>query len=153
MRVVLFAVAVSFVVGVADCAEPVPVGEDGLIHLKAKPEMLGIVPTFNVQSLARSVDFYRTKLGFAVVLQSGNYVAVGREAVQIGLVADRNVTKGYKLSCYIRMAQIDDYYKELETKGVKMTSPLKLEPSKNKVFSLTDPDGYNLVFGEYVGGT
>jgi len=99
------------------------------------------------------VDFYRTKLGFSVVLQSGNYVAVGREAVQIGLVADRNVTKGYKLSCYIRMAQIDDYYKELETKGVKMTSPLKLEPSKNKVFSLTDPDGYNLVFGEYVGGT
>lgn len=126
-------------------------GADGLIYLQAKPEMIDLVPTFNVISAARAVDFYVNKLGFAVVLQSGNYVAVGRDAIQIGLVQDRNTPKGFKPSCYIRMARIDDYAKEIQAKGVKLTTELKTQPSKMREFSVTDPDGYTLIFGEYTG--
>lgn len=128
---------------------PTPAG-DGLIHLEVKPEMVDLVPTFPVASLPRAVDFYK-KLGFGVILQSGSYVAVGRDLIQIGLVADRNAPKGYKQSSYIRMAHIEPFYKEVVGKGVKPTTELKLQPSQMKEFSVTDPDGNVLIFGEYVG--
>lgn len=126
--------------------------KDGLIHLEAKPELIELVPSFAVMSLQRSADFYVNKLGFAVVLQSGNYVAVGRDTVQIGLVQDKNAMRGYKPSSYIRMVRIDDYYKQLKDRGVKMTTDLVTRPSKMREFSVTDPDGFILVFGEYTGG-
>ena len=126
--------------------------KDGLIHLEAKPELIELVPSFAVMSLQRSADFYVNKLGFTVVLQSGNYVAVGRDTVQIGLVQDKNAMRGYKPSSYIRMVRIDDYYKQLKDRGVKMTTELVTRPSKMSEFSVTDPDGFILVFGEYTGG-
>ncbi len=127
-------------------------GPDGLIHLEAKPEMVDLVPSFAVASVQRSVDFYVKGLGFAVVLQSGNYVAVGRDAIQLGLVQDKNAGKGYKPTCYIRMVRIDDFYNELMKKGVKLSTPIKTQSSQMREFSVTDPDGYILIFGEYVGG-
>jgi hypothetical protein len=96
--------------------------KDGLIHLEAKPELVELVPSFAVASLQRSVAFYVNQLGFSVALQSGNYVAVGRDTVQIGLVQDKNAQKGYKPICYIRMVRIDDYYKQLRERGVKMAA-------------------------------
>jgi hypothetical protein len=42
--------------------------------------------------------------------------------VQIGLVQDKNAQKGYKPICYIRMVRIDDYYKQLRERGVKMAA-------------------------------
>ncbi|MFZ4599789.1 MAG: VOC family protein [Terrimicrobiaceae bacterium] len=126
--------------------------KDGLIHLEAKPELIELVPSFAVMSLQRSADFYVNKLGFTVVLQSGNYGAVGRDTVQIGLVQDKNAMRGYKPSSYIRMVRIDDYYKQLKDRGVKMTTELVTRPSKMREFSVTDPDGFILVFGEYTGG-
>lgn len=127
-------------------------GSDGLIHLEAKPEMVDLIPTLSVTSLKQAVEFYASKLGFELILQSGNYVAVGRDNVQIGFVADKNSIKGYKPSFYIRMVRIDDYFKQVQATGVKFTSELKTSPTKMREFSLTDPDGYTLIFGEYVGG-
>lgn len=126
-------------------------GEDGLIHLEAKPELVDLIPTLAVSSLRQAVDFYMKKLGFELVLQSGNYVAVGKDGVQIGFVYDKNASKGYKPSFYIRMAHIDGYYKQILATGVKLTSELKTSSSSMKEFSLVDPDGYTLVFGEYIG--
>lgn len=127
-------------------------GPDGLIHLEAKPEMVDLIPTLSVTSLKQAVEFYANKLGFELILQSGNYVAVGRDNVQIGFVADKNSIKGYKPSFYIRMVRIDDYFKQVKATGVKLATELKTSPTKMREFSLTDPDGYTLIFGEYVGG-
>lgn len=126
-------------------------GPDGLIHLEAKPEMVDLIPTLAVTSLKQAVEFYANKLGFQLTLQSGNYVAIERDNVQIGFVSDRNALKGYKPSFYIRMVRIDDYYKQVKASGVKLNSELKTSSTNMKEFSLTDPDGYTLIFGEYVG--
>lgn len=126
-------------------------GPDGLIHLQAKPEMVDLIPTLAVTSLKTAVEFYANKLGFELLLQSGNYVAVGRENVQIGFVADKNATKGYKPSLYIRMVRIDEFFQQVKATGVKLNSELKTSPSSMKEFSITDPDGYTVIFGEYVG--
>ena len=97
------------------------------------------------------MEFYASKLGFALALQSGNYVAVDRDNVQIGFVFDKNATKGYKPSFYIRMVRIDEYYRQVKATGVKLTTELKTSSSNMREFSLADPDGYTLIFGEYVG--
>lgn len=126
-------------------------GPDGLIHLVAKPEMVDLIPTLAVSSLKQAVEFYAKTLGFHLIMQSGNYVAIGRESVQIGFVMDKNAVKGYRPSMYIRMVRIDDFYKAVQATGVKLTSELKTSSSNMKEFSVTDPDGYTLIFGEYVG--
>jgi len=118
----------------------------------AKPEMLNLIPTFPVLSLQRAADFYVNKMGFQVVLPgNGTYAMIGRDAVQIGLSLDRNATKGYKQSVYIQMARIEEYYKEVKDRGVKMTKELSVSPAQMKEFSITDPDGTMVIFGEYVG--
>jgi catechol 2,3-dioxygenase-like lactoylglutathione lyase family enzyme len=126
-------------------------GPDGLIWLEAKPELVDLIPTLSVSSLKQAVEFYASKLGFALALQSGNYVAVDRDNVQIGFVFDKNATKGYKPSFYIRMVRIDEYYRQVKATGVKLTTELKTSSSNMREFSLADPDGYTLIFGEYVG--
>ncbi|MCK9589793.1 MAG: VOC family protein [Terrimicrobiaceae bacterium] len=126
-------------------------GPDGLIRLEARPELVDLIPTLSVASLKQAVEFYASKLGFELILQSGNYVVVGRDNVQLGFVADKNAIKGYKPSFYIRMARIDGYYKQVKATGVKLASELKTSSSHMKEFALADPDGYTLIFGEYVG--
>ena len=126
-------------------------GPDGLIRLEAKPELVDLIPTLSVSSLKQAVEFYASKLGFELRLQSGNYVAVGRDNVQIGFIFDKNAIKGYKPSFYIQMVRIDDYYKQVKASGVKLTTELKTSSSNMREFSLADPDGYTLIFGEYVG--
>jgi len=126
-------------------------GPDGLIRLEAKPELVDLIPTLAVSSLKQAVEFYANKLGFELRLQSGNYVAVGRDNVQIGFIFDKNAVKGYKPSFYIQMVRIDDYYKQVKASGVKLATELKTSSSNMREFSLADPDGYTLIFGEYVG--
>ena len=126
-------------------------GPDGLIRIEPQPEMVDLIPTLTVASLKQAVEFYANKLGFELILQSGNYVKVGRDNVQIGFVADKNVPKGYKPSFYIQMVRIDDYFKQIKASGVKLATEHKTSPSNMREFSLVDPDGYTLIFGEYVG--
>ncbi|MEI6278197.1 MAG: VOC family protein [Verrucomicrobiae bacterium] len=126
-------------------------GADGLIHLQAKPEMVALIPTLSVANMKRAVEFYGNKLGFELVLQSGNYVALGRNNIQLGFVPDKNPAKGYKPSLYIQMVRIDDFYKEVTAAGVKPASEIKTSASNMREFSLDDPDGYHLIFGEYIG--
>ncbi|MEI8386393.1 MAG: VOC family protein [Verrucomicrobiota bacterium] len=126
-------------------------GADGLIRLEAKPELVDLIPTMAVSSLKQAVEFYVSKLGFELHLQSGNYVAIERDNVHIGFVYDKGAVKAYRPSFYIQMVRIDDYYKQVKAAGVKLATELKTSSSNMKEFSLTDPDGYTLIFGEYVG--
>ena len=116
----------------------------------AKPEMLSVVPSFSVKDTAKAVAFYE-KLGFAVVLRSGAYTAMGRDAVQIGLFQQRTTVQPKPGSLYIQMNRVDDFYGEVRRSGLKLTSELRTQPSKMREFSVTDPDNNTLVFGEYAG--
>jgi len=49
------------------------------------------------------------------------------------------------------MAQADAFYQEVKSRGIKLTSDWKNQPSKTREFSVTDPDGNILVLGEDVG--
>ena len=130
----------------------VPGADPGLFTPGVQPEMLDLIPTLLVRNMGKAVEYYNAMLGFGDVLQSGgSYTAIGRDFVQIGLALDKNAPKGRSGSCYIKMARVDVFYQEVKSRGVKLTSDLKNQPSKMREFSVTDPDGNILVFGEYVG--
>lgn len=112
--------------------------------------MLSVVPSFSVKDSAKAVAFYE-KLGFAVVLKSGAYTAMGRDAVQIGLFQQRTTTQPKPGSLYIQMNRVDDFYAEVRQTGIKLTTELRTQPSKMREFSVTDPDNNTIVFGEYAG--
>jgi len=129
-----------------------PNSSANLIVPELKPEMLDLIPTFSVADMRKAIDFYYNKLGFSIVLQSGAaYTAMGRDQVQIGLALDKGAAKVRKGSCYIQMTEVDRFYRDVVGRGVKPTSALKTQPSKMREFSVTDPDGDVLIFGEYVG--
>lgn len=124
----------------------------GLITPMIRPEMLELIPTFLVRDMDKALAFYTGKLGFGIILKSGNtYTAIARDFAQIGLAQERKIPKGQFSSSYIKMTLVDAYYDELKARGVKITSPLKTQPSKMREFSVTDPDGNVLIFGEYTG--
>jgi len=127
--------------------------DPNLITPQQKSEMIDLIPTLLVADMRRSEAFYNDKLGFSIVLQNGNYSSVGRDYVQIGLVQDRSIAKNPQRrgSFYIKISEIDSYYKEVKDRGVKITTELQLKPSKMKEFSVTDPDLNVIVFGEYTG--
>jgi predicted enzyme related to lactoylglutathione lyase len=116
----------------------------------AKPEMLDLIPSFAVGNAERAIAFYE-KLGFVVVLKSGDYTAMGRDAVQIGLFHTRSTAQTKPGSVYIQISQVDDFYREVKNRGLKITRDLRTQPSKMREFSVTDPDNNTIVFGEYAG--
>lgn len=124
----------------------------GLITPMLRPEMLELIPTFLVRDMDKALTFYTAKLGFGIILKNGaTYTAIARDFAQIGLAQERKTPKGQFSSSYIKMTLVDAYYEELKARGVKITSPLKTQPSKMREFSVTDPDGNVLIFGEYTG--
>lgn len=149
LRILSLALA-SGVVSHAVAQNPPMVTEPSAEVPVTRPEMLDLIPSFAVGNGDRAIAFYE-KLGFAVVLKSGAYTAVGRDAVQIGLFNTRSTAQAKPGSVYIQISRVDDFYKEVKSRGVKITSDLRTQPSKMREFSVTDPDNNTLVFGEYAG--
>ena len=54
--------------------------------------------------------------------------------------------KGAGLFLYIKVDEVDEFYKELLAKGLKPSSVPKDWPWGNREFMFRDPDGYKLVF-------
>ena len=129
---------------------PTPEGTQ-LITPVVQPEMMSLVPAFPVANMPRAVDFY-TRLGFSVILQGGpSYTSMGRDLVQIGLALDTSKQRVNHASAYVNMTVIDEYYRAVKTGGAKITTELKTQPSNMREFSVTDPDGNTLIFGQYMG--
>jgi catechol-2,3-dioxygenase len=128
-----------------------PVLEDGGSPVLT-PQLVGVVPTLSVSEIGRARNFYTQRLGFVPVVTSGStYLAVGRDAAQIGLARVPKRTEAHRGSCYFQVSGVDALYEEFLQKGVKMEKALATQPSKMREFTLKDPDGNTLMFGEYVG--
>ena len=116
------------------------------------PQLVGVVPTLTVSDLGRARSFYSDRLGFSPVVTSGStYVAVGRDAAQIGLALVPKRTDAHRGSCYFQVSGVDALYEEFLKKGVKMEKALETQPSRMREFTVKDPDGNTLMFGEYIG--
>jgi catechol 2,3-dioxygenase-like lactoylglutathione lyase family enzyme len=112
--------------------------------------------TMHVKNLKKTTKFYES-LGFETRKSEASHATVYSNWFWIDFIAaakeDRPVyKKAVRLSdkaagpfIYISVDDVDGFYKELLSKGIKPSSKPQDWPTGNREFILHDPDGYNLV--------
>lgn len=120
-----------------------------------------IYPVLAVKDVDASVKFYTEKLGFkldfnlagpdgrnstaAVSLGEGNALMLSIDKVL------EHRGQGVVLMIYLADDKdLDVYYKDVQAKGVTIAQPIKDEYWGDRIFSLTDLDGYYLSFAKTV---
>lgn len=127
-----------------------------------------ISPLLQVRDLAASVAFYRDMLGFRTGSIEGGFSVIRRDDCLIYLAqktkdvdvtnkAARAVDDGwcsYDLHIYCEPGTLDALYEEFRDRGVPMPPGFEDGPVMRSYgvrdFSVIDPDGYDLVFGQEV---
>jgi len=119
--------------------------------MSTAPRLLSATPVLASLDIARSVDFFCTKLGFAAVhAEPGVYGIVSRDDVQIHFwaCADRAIAEA--TSCRVRVRGIDPLYEEIEPLGiVHPRAPLAVKPWGTREFGVVDPDGNLITFAQW----
>ncbi len=132
---------------------------------KAVP-IRSVSPLLQVRDLARSLEFYTKRLGFtqdwfdgvgfAIVRRGDCSVYLAQREVEVDLrnrTARRqdNGYANYDLHFYCDGGTIDALWEEYQAIGIEMPSEFAGGPVDREYgirdFSLSDPDGYVLVFG------
>ena len=130
---------------------------------RQQPETLrlrSVIPSFTVDDLDKSLDFYTKVLGFVVSERwndGGKLLGVMLKAgaCELGLSQDdwakgrdRKKGQGVRIWCGTIM-DVDALAARVKAAGVSLTEDTKDEPWGARSFSLDDPDGYHLtVSGE-----
>jgi catechol 2,3-dioxygenase-like lactoylglutathione lyase family enzyme len=125
----------------------------------SKATIVGAEPQLLVTDIKRSCEFFREKLGFALVFSYGRppyYAQVGRDAARLNLrcvertaiestVRDREEL----LSASMTVATADEIkllFLEFQSAGVVFHQTLKKQPWGARNFVVKDPDGNLLLF-------
>jgi catechol 2,3-dioxygenase-like lactoylglutathione lyase family enzyme len=132
--------------------------------VSAPVKMLAVIPAMPVKEMARSVAFYRSKLGFDVPHQDTAFAILRRDAAEIHLwvAADESwrsragsppVVSGAESfiagtsSCRVVVENIDDLYHALQPLGiVHPNGALRDQPWGWRTFGVLDPDNNLITF-------
>lgn len=123
------------------------------------PGLLFVVPILYVADVRRSLDCYAGRLGFEVLQVSGEppfYAEVRRDGASLGLrlvhapVIDPAVRARETMlwQASIRVGDIKALYLEFLAAGATIQTPLQRDPFGPQFFSIEDPDGNLVGFGE-----
>jgi catechol 2,3-dioxygenase-like lactoylglutathione lyase family enzyme len=113
-------------------------------------EFLNARPNFHVKDVARTVAFYRDKLGYTVVATMGepaNFALLENGGAQVAIGASAEVQPS---GCYIYVNGVRELHDRLTAAGLNPT-PLTQQPWGLLDFVVYDPDGHMLAFGERTG--
>jgi uncharacterized glyoxalase superfamily protein PhnB len=118
-------------------------------------------PCFAVADIATTMRWYEEELGFTPDPFPANepyvFAILRRDDIDIMLQRIENYQKPdiYKLrsggvwDAYIRMLGVKQFYNEIKEK-VEILQPLRRQPYGQWEFEVKDPNGYVLVFGEFI---
>lgn len=121
-----------------------------------KPKITGSRYVLAVKNLAKSVEFYKTKLGFSTHWEDGiGWHQLYRDACVVMLGEcehDRSAfeTRNHSYFAYRDVQNIDELYNELESKGVEMLSKPEDKPWGQREFGIRTIDGHRMMFGQSV---
>lgn len=127
------------------------------------PTLNSIVPFFIVDDLRRSLDFYCSKLGFAIAHQGGGnghgedfWGMVQRDDVMIMLkqiAPEIHPTPNHlrhewaPWDAYVHTSDPDSLYQEFVSREVPLQQPLRDTTDGLRAFEVIDNNGYVLCFG------
>jgi uncharacterized glyoxalase superfamily protein PhnB len=110
-----------------------------------------------VQNLAKSVDYYKSTLGFQTIWEDGiGWHCLGRDGWEVMLGECRDDKSAFELAnhsyyAYINVDNVDDLHKELASRGCDITHRLQTKSWGQREFGITTIDGHRIMFGETVG--
>jgi catechol 2,3-dioxygenase-like lactoylglutathione lyase family enzyme len=118
----------------------------------SQPEFDGITPIFSVSDVAAALSFYRDRLGFEIGWTWGDpptHANVCRGRIDITLTAKSEAAgSGH---AYITVRDVDAYFAELRGRNVAC-GDLADQTYGMRDFSVVDPSGNRIVFGQAVAG-
>jgi catechol 2,3-dioxygenase-like lactoylglutathione lyase family enzyme len=129
----------------------------------------GLTPLLGVYDMPRSVAFYRDLLGFEIVTASPEvetpegrfshwvWLRLGAAELMLNTQYDsgerpenadpKRAADHGDTTLYVGCTDIDQAYAELTRRGLRAAPP-QTAPYGLRLFSVTDPDGYSIVFQE-----
>ena len=119
-----------------------------------------ISPTLAVRNMKQAIQFYRDSLGFEMGMafpdaDKPEYADLSKDGMVIMFVPGKNVGIGARqelgigVNLYMQIdGDIDEYYRELKDKGVKIAANIKDEPYGIRDFTVEDINGYKLTFNQ-----
>ncbi|WP_057635212.1 glyoxalase superfamily protein [Stenotrophomonas humi] len=110
-----------------------------------------ISPFLGTDDLPATLAFYQEKLGFDLAWEWGSpleVAAVCRDQVEITLTCRSDARPGGISRIYIGIDAIDDYHAHLLQAGVTIDVPIDDRPYGMRDFSVVDPTGNVLTFGQ-----
>jgi uncharacterized glyoxalase superfamily protein PhnB len=119
-----------------------------------------ISPALAVRNMKQTIQFYRDSLGFQMGMtfpdaDNPEYADLSMDGMVIMLVPAQNAGIGAEaklgtgVNLYMQIdGDIDDYYSELKSRGVKMIVDIKDEPFGIRDFTVEDINGYKLTFNQ-----
>jgi uncharacterized glyoxalase superfamily protein PhnB len=118
--------------------------------------LLEASPSFTVNDLEKSVNWYRDVVGFEVEETwkdgAGKVMGVSLKAGDVSFMIgqddwkkgrDRQKGEGFRMFCMTK-SNVDDLAKKIEAKGGRLDHPPTDQPWGVRDISLTDPDGFKI---------
>ena len=130
--------------------------------------MKGFVPLLLVKDLADFLEFYEAKLGFTreivVPQEAPTFARLVRDGVVVELEVGAGLFKahpqlearfdrkevGIGVLLMLDVEDVDKLCNEFQQKGGQLFSPTRTMPWGIREFTVSDPDGYLLAFGQRV---
>ena len=108
-----------------------------------------------VNNLTKSADFYKNKLGFATLWEEGGWHFLIRDNIKIMLGEcpdDKPASEinSHSYFAYLEVDNIDELYKEYQSREVEVLSSIENKPWGQREFSIRTIDGHRITFGEEV---
>jgi len=105
----------------------------------------GAIPILRVENLDASIDYYLTRLGFALEWRAGVVASVRRDRTAIMLCEGDQGHAGTWL--WISASDVDVLYAELESRGARLRHAPANYPWGSREIQVMDLDGHVLRFG------
>jgi uncharacterized glyoxalase superfamily protein PhnB len=122
---------------------------------------MGVIsPTLAVRNMKQTIQFYGDSLGFKIGMafpdaDNPEYADLSRDGMVLMFIPVKNVginsrqKLGIGVNLYMQInGDIDEYYRELKNKGVKIAVDIKDEPYGIRDFTVEDINGYKLTFNQ-----
>ena len=108
-----------------------------------------------VNNLAKSADFYKNKLRFTTLWEEGGWHFLIRDNIKIMLGEcpdDKPASEinSHSYFAYLEVNNIDELYKEYQSREVEVLSSIENKPWGQREFSIRTIDGHRITFGEEV---
>jgi len=116
-------------------------------------QLLRAMPVLEVADMARSLAFYTSKLGFDVDTwgEPASFAIAQRGTATLGLVPAKGAPaiSAHHWSAYIYVTDVDALHAELAANGVVLPDgPITHTEYACRDFTMDDPDGHRIAFGQ-----